>query len=98
MKVTSRILIRKRYDETETLLAFSHHVDEYVLQQTTREAPTIGDDSAPEPLLPNYGNGRIRRYYQDVNMMISLNSKERTLQEFIDIGWVLLELSLIWRY
>ncbi|GJE93466.1 O-methyltransferase [Phanerochaete sordida] len=61
-------------------------IQEYVLQQTTREDAVIGNDLAPEPLLPNYGNGRIRRYYQDITMLIGLNSKERTLQEFIDIG------------
>lgn len=62
-------------------------LDEYVLQQTTREGIAVGnEDLAPEPLLPNYGNGRIRRYNQDVNMMMSLNAKERTLQDFIDIG------------
>nr|P0CT90.1 RecName: Full=3-O-methyltransferase 2; Short=Mtrase 2 [Phanerochaete chrysosporium RP-78] len=61
-------------------------IHEYVLQQTTRDDVTVENDSAPEPLLPNYGNGRIRRYYQDITMLLGLNSKERTLQEFIDIG------------
>ncbi|EKM76021.1 hypothetical protein AGABI1DRAFT_79240 [Agaricus bisporus var. burnettii JB137-S8] len=41
---------------------------------------------APEPLLPNYGEGRIRQYTLDINMMTMLNSKERTLQDFIDLG------------
>lgn len=41
---------------------------------------------APEPLLANYGMARVRIYQQDINMMSFLNSKERTLQEFIDMG------------
>ena len=40
----------------------------------------------PEPLLANYGMARIRLYQQDINMMNLLNSKERTLQEFIDLA------------
>ncbi|KAJ7262897.1 S-adenosyl-L-methionine-dependent methyltransferase [Mycena rebaudengoi] len=43
-------------------------------------------DKAPEPLLPNYGVANIRSYNQDVTMMAFLNSKERTLQEFIDLA------------
>jgi hypothetical protein len=41
---------------------------------------------APEPLLANYGMGRIRLYQQDMNMMNLFNSQERTLQEFVDMG------------
>ncbi|KAJ7453341.1 S-adenosyl-L-methionine-dependent methyltransferase [Mycena galericulata] len=43
-------------------------------------------DKAPEPLLSNYGVAKVRPYNQDVTMMAFLNSKERTLQEFIDLG------------
>lgn len=41
---------------------------------------------APEPLLPNYGDGRIRQYLMDINMMALLNSRERTLKDFIQLG------------
>jgi hypothetical protein len=41
---------------------------------------------APEPLLPNYGEGRLRQYTVDINMMTMLNSKERTLEDFIALG------------
>lgn len=62
--------------------------DEYILQTTVR---TEGDasastDTAPEPLLANYGFGRIRRSYLDVNLLASLNAAERTLQDYIDMG------------
>ena len=43
-------------------------------------------EQAPEPLLPNYGVGRIRQYRLDLVMMLMWNSKERTLEEFIKIG------------
>ena len=36
-----------------------------------------------QPLLPNYGVGRLRRYNIDINMMTILNSEERRLEEFI---------------
>ncbi|XP_006460606.1 hypothetical protein AGABI2DRAFT_117546 [Agaricus bisporus var. bisporus H97] len=41
---------------------------------------------APEPLLPNYGEARIRQYTMDINMITLLNSKERTLEDFIALG------------
>jgi hypothetical protein len=41
---------------------------------------------APEPLLPNYGFGRVRQYNLDLDMMCMLNSKERTLEEFAQLG------------
>lgn len=50
---------------------------------------------APEPLLANYGIGRIRLYEQDMNMMALFNSQERTLQEFIDMGYVHLNLNVL---
>lgn len=90
MKPTSRVLIRKSF---ATFLYSEHDIpvlDEFVLQEASRsqasEASSTGEDIAPEPLLPNYGAGRIRRYHQDINMMCVLNSKERTLQEFVDLG------------
>lgn len=50
----------------------------------------VEDDSlfeqAPEPLLPNYGVGRIRQYALDLDMMVMLNSQERRLEEFIRLG------------
>ena len=41
---------------------------------------------APEPLLPNYGVGRIRQYNLDLDMMVMVNSQERRLEEFIKLG------------
>ena len=61
--------------------------DEYILQHANRvpeeQAPT---KQAPEPLLPNYGVGRIRQYDLDLNMMAMLNSEERRLPDFIRLG------------
>ncbi|KAF8899314.1 S-adenosyl-L-methionine-dependent methyltransferase [Infundibulicybe gibba] len=64
-------------------------IHEFVLHHPVRdrsEASMFKQARAPEPLLSNYGMGSVRRYQQDINMMNLLNSKERTLQEFIDIG------------
>lgn len=41
---------------------------------------------APEPLLPNFGYGRVRPYNLDLDMMVALNSRERTLEEFVELG------------
>ncbi|KAF9458941.1 S-adenosyl-L-methionine-dependent methyltransferase [Collybia nuda] len=62
-------------------------IHEYVLQRADRV--TEGDspfEQAPEPLLPNYGVGRIRQYALDLDMMVMLNSQERRLEEFVALG------------
>jgi hypothetical protein len=62
-------------------------LDEYVLQLEhfpAEDGSTF--DRAPEPLLPNYGVGGIEPYNLDINMMVALNSKERTLGEFVKLG------------
>jgi hypothetical protein len=61
--------------------------DEYILQPASRvpEEKAL-TKQAPEPLLPNYGVGRIRQYNLDVDMMTMLNSEERRLSDFIRLG------------
>ncbi|TFK35105.1 S-adenosyl-L-methionine-dependent methyltransferase [Crucibulum laeve] len=62
-------------------------IQEYILQYANRV--TDGESKfqqAPEPLLPNYGAGRIRQYNLDIDMMNMLNSEERTVDEFIKLG------------
>ena len=61
--------------------------EEYILESANRvpeEKSLI--KQAPEPLLPNYGRGRIRQYNLDLHMMTMLNSEERRLPEFIRLG------------
>ncbi|KAJ7634566.1 S-adenosyl-L-methionine-dependent methyltransferase [Roridomyces roridus] len=60
-------------------------IHEFVLQYAAAEAGT-NVEKAPAPLLPNWGVGRVRQYNQDINMMICLNSQERTLAEFTEMG------------
>jgi hypothetical protein len=63
------------------------HPEEYVLQPANRvpeeKAPA---KQAPEPLLPNYGAGRIGHYNLDIHMMLMLNSEERRLPDLIRLG------------
>ncbi|KAF8580550.1 S-adenosyl-L-methionine-dependent methyltransferase [Ramaria rubella] len=73
--------VRKSMKPSSRLL-----IHEFVLQHIVRDQAHTGFEQAPEPLLPNYGIGRVRLYNQDINMMSLMNSKERTLQEFIDMG------------
>ncbi|KJA18249.1 hypothetical protein HYPSUDRAFT_70031 [Hypholoma sublateritium FD-334 SS-4] len=71
--------IRKSMGPSSRLL-----IHELVLQHAVRGASV--SNQAPEPLLANFGMARIRAYNQDMNMLTSCNSQERTLQEFIDMG------------
>ncbi|KAG7090647.1 hypothetical protein E1B28_009748 [Marasmius oreades] len=61
-------------------------VQEYVLQHTTSEGIDAGVKIAPEPLLPNYGEGRINAYNLDLDMMVMLNSQERYQEDFARLG------------
>lgn len=57
------------------------------MQSTNRvPASEAKYEQAPEPLLPNYGLGRITQYYVDINMMVQVNSQERRLSEYIELG------------
>ncbi|KAF9068144.1 S-adenosyl-L-methionine-dependent methyltransferase [Rhodocollybia butyracea] len=42
-------------------------------------------DTAPPPLLPNYGIARARTYELDMTMMNLLNARARTLEEFVEL-------------
>ncbi|KAF5372438.1 hypothetical protein D9757_009921 [Collybiopsis confluens] len=60
---------------------------EYVLQNLNPAAKSImGPETAPSPLLPNYGGGVMRSHYQDIRMLFVYNAKERTFDEFIELG------------
>jgi len=60
---------------------------EYILQPANRVPEEKSPfKQAPEPLLPNYGGGRIRQFNLDLHMMAMLNSEERRLPEFIRLG------------
>ncbi|KAI0040338.1 S-adenosyl-L-methionine-dependent methyltransferase, partial [Auriscalpium vulgare] len=64
-------------------------IHEYIVPSgVTSESGVIdaGVETAPKPLLPNYGYGSARTYLSDVNMLILLNAGERTLEEFKEIG------------
>jgi hypothetical protein len=106
----SRLLVRKSHFnfvcKTSAKKSLLLHPDEYIIQPANRvpeeKAPV---KQAPEPLLPNYGAGRIRQYNLDVQMMLALNSEERRLPDFIKLGeasglefvklWDLGEMSLV---
>jgi len=60
-------------------------IHEFILPPPTR-VDDSAVDQAPEPLLANYGVGNSRLYNLDINMMAMLNSKERTLAEYINLG------------
>ncbi|KAJ6573975.1 S-adenosyl-L-methionine-dependent methyltransferase [Mycena vulgaris] len=62
-------------------------INEFVLQHVVQESGYKGKfEKAPEPLLANFGVGRVRPYAQDINMMVCANAQERTLAQFIAMG------------
>ncbi|KAH8829594.1 S-adenosyl-L-methionine-dependent methyltransferase [Flagelloscypha sp. PMI_526] len=61
-------------------------VQEYVLQHAVKGEIDSGVKPAPEPLLPNWGVGRIGANNLDLDMMCMLNSQERYIEDFIDLG------------
>ncbi|KAJ7264744.1 S-adenosyl-L-methionine-dependent methyltransferase [Mycena rebaudengoi] len=65
-------------------------IHDYVLQHLNRpESSTRSEtllDIAPAPLLPNFGAGNVRMYNQDITMLLMYNSKERTLQDSVNLA------------
>ncbi|KIK52991.1 hypothetical protein GYMLUDRAFT_49571 [Collybiopsis luxurians FD-317 M1] len=65
-------------------------IHDTVLREAVRGTSSTGVDglkvhldTAPEPLLPNYGVARVRTYELDMTMMNLLNAQARTLDEFV---------------
>ncbi|TCD62225.1 hypothetical protein EIP91_007204 [Steccherinum ochraceum] len=74
-------------------------IQDYVM----RHVSAISDDEAaflgraPAPLPSNFGEGRIQQYILDIAMMILMNSRERTLAEFKQLGNAVgLEIAKVW--
>lgn len=88
MKPSSRVLIRSSpFVIISDELINRTIVEEFVLQRADRVSKADSAfKQAPEPLLPNYGVGRIRQYALDLDMMVMANSQERRLEEFIKLA------------
>ncbi|KAA1473506.1 S-adenosyl-L-methionine-dependent methyltransferase [Dentipellis sp. KUC8613] len=68
--------IRKAMSPSSRLL-----IHDYVLNPPTK-SPTPSDTTpAPAPLLPNYGAGGARPYVADLNMLVVLSAKERSIED-----------------
>ncbi|KZT67104.1 S-adenosyl-L-methionine-dependent methyltransferase [Daedalea quercina L-15889] len=93
MKKTSRVLIH------DYLIQSSARVKSVTSQEQ------LGVDTAPEPMLPNFGSGKKRAFNMDIVMLICCNSRERTLPDMIELGrraglkfvkvWDLVETSIV---
>ncbi|KAK0220874.1 S-adenosyl-L-methionine-dependent methyltransferase [Armillaria nabsnona] len=62
---------------------------DYIIQHAYRDKnipESVGLKLAPEPLLPNYGAGRMTQYNMDLDMMCMYNSQERSLSHFVELG------------
>jgi SAM-dependent methyltransferase len=77
-------------------------IHDCVLRELGRKQAEAGTASlgmvvAPEPLLPNFGVGSIHMYQRDLTMLISLNGKERTLQNILELSTAAgLKLEKVW--
>ncbi|KAH7903185.1 S-adenosyl-L-methionine-dependent methyltransferase [Hygrophoropsis aurantiaca] len=63
-------------------------IQDYVVQSSASlsNGNVIATDKAPYPMLPNFGAGNARLYQGDLTMFFVHNARERTLNEFIEIG------------
>ncbi|KAK0476361.1 S-adenosyl-L-methionine-dependent methyltransferase [Armillaria novae-zelandiae] len=62
---------------------------DYIVQYAYRDkniSESVGLKLSPEPLLPNYGAGRMTQYNMDLDMMCMYNSQERSLDHFVRLG------------
>ncbi|KAK0441263.1 O-methyltransferase-domain-containing protein [Desarmillaria tabescens] len=61
-------------------------IHEYLIQPVNRENTlSPGLKEAPDPLLPNYGAGRIREYNLDLAVMCLFNGQERQLDQIVEL-------------
>ncbi|EIN06887.1 S-adenosyl-L-methionine-dependent methyltransferase [Punctularia strigosozonata HHB-11173 SS5] len=58
-------------------------IQEYIIQHLQQPSGNVKMSVAPSPLLPNFGEGKIRQHYLDLEMLIMHNSQERTLEEYV---------------
>ncbi|TFY72577.1 hypothetical protein EVG20_g445 [Dentipellis fragilis] len=67
-------------------------VHDYVLKvpkgkdDTHEDKDYLGAHDAPRPLLPNYGAGGIRPFLADINMLIGLNARERSVKDVVQLA------------
>ncbi|KAK0214404.1 O-methyltransferase-domain-containing protein [Armillaria fumosa] len=62
---------------------------DYIIQHAYRDkniSESVSLKLAPEPLLQNYGAGRMTQYNMDLAMMCMYNSQERSLDHFVRLG------------
>ncbi|KAG5723110.1 Sterigmatocystin 8-O-methyltransferase [Termitomyces sp. T112] len=85
--------VRKAMGHNSRLL-----IHDYVLSHVNQtELETAEVERAPYPLLPNYGAGSARTYYQDMTMLVMYISKERTLNESVALASTVgLQLEKVW--
>jgi hypothetical protein len=67
---------------------FAHVFNNAALEERILSKPGESDGlaDAPKPLLPTYGMGNATKYLLDITMMVIANAKERTLDEFKQLG------------
>ncbi|KAF4615895.1 hypothetical protein D9613_011401 [Agrocybe pediades] len=61
-------------------------VHDHILQYPFRGSDSFNNREAPQPLLANYGAGRIRQYYLDMQLLNLLNGEVRTLPHYVELG------------
>ena len=99
MKPSSKLILGRPYLHNslklvlKTFILLSFGLDEYVLLEAVQaqgysvDAANTSLSFAPEPLLGNYGAGRIRAYSISLHMMNVCGSQERTFSEWVSLWY-----------
>ncbi|TFY63828.1 hypothetical protein EVJ58_g3019 [Rhodofomes roseus] len=97
--------IRAAMKRTSRVFIHDHLIQSSARVKNVTAHAQLGVDTAPEPMLPNFGSGKKRTFNMDMSMLITCNSKERTLPEMITLGrraglklvkvWDLVETSIV---
>ncbi|KIK62297.1 hypothetical protein GYMLUDRAFT_58461 [Collybiopsis luxurians FD-317 M1] len=97
MKPSSKLILGRPYLHNslklvlKTFILLSFGLDEYVLLEAVQaqgysvDAANTSLSFAPEPLLGNYGAGRIRAYNMNLLMMNIFGAQERTFSELVSL-------------
>lgn len=61
-------------------------IHEFICRPVAATTTANAMEQAPAPLLPNYGQGTVMTYNQDIHMMLLYNARGRTVEHLADLG------------
>lgn len=67
-------------------VSYRQFTDDIVLDHPIFKGASDAEEKAPAPLLPNFGAARLQEYAGDLNMMVLMDAKERSLGEMLALA------------